>query len=171
MLYACPHYLNEPWTGKTPLRGRRRAGAHPPDQSTAVPVGVPAQGRGGTPDPQPVPAGDQADQVRACAALKVALLCMGQWAITQLYFAVSSLVLDATARGSLANVARKSDVHWRTWLFYRCINLGYIASPCRAQEAWNSHDQQVIAMLLNGESLEAGRTDQASETPSQVWIP
>lgn len=27
----------------------------------------------------------------------------------------------------------------------------------RAQEGWTSHDQQVIAMLLNGESLQAGR--------------
>jgi hypothetical protein len=107
----CPHYLNESCTGEAPLRGRRRAGAHPPDQSTAVAVGVPAQGRGGTPDSQPVPAGDQADQVRACAA--VALLCMGQWAMTRLYFSVSSLTFDATARGGLANVARKSDVHRR----------------------------------------------------------
>jgi hypothetical protein len=38
----------------------------------------------------------------------------------------------------------------------------------RAQEAWNSHDQQVIAMLLNGESLEAGRTDQTPDKQEQV---
>jgi hypothetical protein len=31
---------------------------------------------------------------------------MCQWTMTQLYFAVSSLVFDATARGGLANVAR-----------------------------------------------------------------
>jgi hypothetical protein len=31
---------------------------------------------------------------------------MGQWAMTQLYFAVSSLTFDATARGGIANVAR-----------------------------------------------------------------
>jgi hypothetical protein len=100
----CPYQLHEQCTGEAPLRGRRRAGAHPPDQSTAVPVGVPAQGRGGAPDSQPVPAGDQADQVRACAA--VALLCMCRWTMTRLYFAASSLVSDATARGGLANVAR-----------------------------------------------------------------
>jgi hypothetical protein len=100
----CSYQLDVLCTGKASLRSRRRAGAHPPDQSAAVAVGVPAQGRRGAPDSQPISTGDQADQVRACAA--VTLLCMGQWAVTQLYFAASSLVSDATASNCLANVDR-----------------------------------------------------------------